>query len=45
LKAGLPEIMGEVSKAQANDKKIFFELIHLGAIKIRITMKFEKKAL
>lgn len=35
----LPEV------AQANDKKIFFELIHLGAVKNKISMRFEKKAL
>lgn len=43
LKADLPEL--KLSASQSNEKKIFFEYINLGAIKIKITMRFEKKAL
>lgn len=43
LKAELPEMISELSTT--NEKKIFFENIHLGAIKNKITMRFEKKAL
>ncbi len=43
LSAGLPEILPELKRT--TERKIFFELIHIGAVKVRITTKFEKKAL
>ena len=39
----MPEILPELKRQ--TERKIFFELIHIGAVKIRITTKFEKKAL
>jgi hypothetical protein len=44
VKDDLPE-MSQEGSLTSNEKKIFFEFIHLGAIKCKITMRFEKKAL
>jgi hypothetical protein len=37
----LPEVP---DMSQITAKKIFFELVHLGAIKNNLTVRFEKKA-
>lgn len=43
MKSNLPELTEELD--QSNERKIFFEFIHLGAIKIKVTLRFEENSI